>query len=336
VAGGRRGGQATSEDRRPVGQCVAAPHQRADDQGHRHRLLQAGRRQPVGDPRCRGLHRVAEDERLQHADADARGRSDDEGAQASEQGSGERRHDQQRGGRRIESRDRLDQDHCEPGEHRGHGPVDRAEAVRRDAEQQRPLLVARCSPCRQAEAGQAVHGGEPGGGHHDERHQQQPVLAHRRPGELHRGLGQHRPTTVDPGTGHGEPQPDDLLEVQQQSERSDHAGEHGRLAQRPEDQAVHDQADGRAQQDGHDQGAGQRRPGEQVHPLGQPEDGEHQVAGLAELEEGVGDVHAHRGVREVDHSRRPVAEHQPERERRHDGATAEPGEQESQVRADGA
>ena len=52
-----------------------------------------------------------------------------------------------------------------------------AEPVRRDAEQQRALLVARGRPGGQPEAGEAEHGGEQRGGDDRQAGEQQAVLA---------------------------------------------------------------------------------------------------------------------------------------------------------------
>ena len=53
------------------------------------------------------------------------------------------------------------------------------------------------------------------------------------------------------------------------------------------------------------------------------EQGQHQVAGLAELEERKGEVGADRGVGEVDDPRRAVGHHHAQGERGHDGAAAQ-------------
>ncbi len=332
---GRRARQVAGEDRRAIGQRVTAPDQRADDQRDGHRLLQPGGGQPLGDPGDLGLHRVAEDPRLEHPDAETCCCSDGERTEPPQQRSGQCRHDQQRRCDRIQPRDGLDQDHREPGEHRGDGPVGRAQHVGRDAQQQRPLLVARSSTGRQPEPGQVVQRGEPDGGQDDEPDQQQAVLADGGARQAHRVLGQHRPACRDAGTGHGEPQPDDLLQVEQQAQGRDDPGQDRGLAERSEHQDVHDESDRRSEQDRKRQGGGQRRAVEQVDPFGEPQDREHQVAGLTELEERVGHVHAHGRVREVDDARGPVAQYQAERERCDDRAPAEAGEQEAQVGADG-
>ena len=323
------------EDRGAVGQCVAAPDQRADDQCNGYCLLQPGGRKPLGDPGDLGLHRVAQDPRLEHPDAESCCCGDGERSESPQQRGSQGRHDQQRRRDGVESCDGLDQDHCESCEHRGDGPVGRAQHVGRDAQQQRPLLVARSGAGRQPESGQAVQRGERHRGQDDECDQQQPVLADGGSGQANRILGQHRTPRRDAGTGHGEPQPDDLLQVEQQSQRCDDPGEDRGLPERSEHQDVHDESDCGAEQDGERECRGERRAVQQVDPLGEPQDGEDQVAGLTELEERVGHVHAHRSVSEVDDPGGPVAEHQSERERCDDRAPAEAGEQETEVGADG-
>jgi hypothetical protein len=63
--------------------------------------------------------------------------------------------------------------------------------------------------------------------------------------------------------------------------------------------------------------------GEDRHPRGKAEDGEHEVAGAAQLEEDERQVHPDRRVGEVDDARRAVGEDDAEREGGDDGATAE-------------
>ncbi len=69
--------------------------------------------------------------------------------------------------------------------------------------------------------------------------------------------------------------------------------------------------------------------------LGQADERQDQVAGLAELEEGERHVHAHGRVGEVDHPGRAVRQHQAERERGDDRAAAQAGEEVAEVGADG-
>ena len=246
---GRRG-QPAAEDRRAVRERVAAPHQRADDQRDGNRLLEARGGQPVGDPGHRRLHGVAEDERLQHADADAGGRSDRRtscsrpSSAAASAGTTSRvvvvGSRPEIGSIRITARpastDAIAQ--FTAPSRSGEMPSSSAPfSLPAAARVARPNRVSRYS------------GGQARGGHHDERDQQQSVLAHRRADQPDRVLGQHRAAAVHPGAGDREPQPHELLEVQQQTERRDHPGQHRRPAQRPEDQPVDGDADRRAEQD---------------------------------------------------------------------------------------
>ena len=161
------------------------------------------------------------------------------------------------------------------GEDRGQRPVGGAEPVGRDADEQRALLVPGRRPRGQAEAGVAEDGAEHDGDHHHERRRGcsrfwvtvVPKISHRVVGQ-DRACGPARAAPAD-----GEAQAHHLLEVEQQAERRHHLGQRRRLAQRPEHQPVDDHAqDARPRMTATASARGQRGPGQQVDPGGQPED----------------------------------------------------------------
>ncbi len=275
--------ESSVEDRAPRRERRTPDREQHEDHEEGNALLQPAPGDPTGQPGARG--REPEDPRLRHADREPAGRRQHEAAESAGQGRREGGDDEQQGRARVETRDRCGEDHGDACEHRPEHPVCRGDHVGGAADEHRALLRLRGGAGREPEDGVPVEQREREGQADRECGQREPVREHDDAQHPDRAGRQDRLDRERGRAAGVEAQVHDRLEVQQQAQGRHRPPERRRLAERPEDQPVHEQPEHGAEREADDERGGDRRDVDDVHARRESEDREHEVAALAQLVE---------------------------------------------------
>ena len=218
------------------------------------------------------------------------------------------------------------------GDSRQHGrdqPVERRDSLRGETDQRGAGFAVSRRSRLQAEAAEAVDGGEHRGQHDHDPGQPQSVLRKLDPAEADRGARKDRRRR---GRCRAEVEDGDGLEIDERSDRRGDARQRRRRPKRPVDEQIEDRPeDQRVQERNRDRERARETGARKRDAVRQDGPGQFERPARPQVDVDVGDEHGHRAVAKVHDLRTAVLEHQPDRQEGVDRAGAQAEQQEEQV-----